>query len=244
MPDDITGDVSGNVFQGTAEEQAAAQAATDKAASDKAVTDKAASDAAAVTKTAADKAAADKTAADKTAADKGGLADALDKGDVTKHQAPKEYEAFTAEDGAEIDKALLERVTPLAKSLNLSQENAQLLVNAEMKRAQNEITADDKAWETVQKGWRDTSMADKDIGGTKYGESVGQAVAFLNRFGSPELIEMMKTTGIRNHVEILRIFSKAEKAIGEGSIHTGGAPKSGEKTQAERMFPTQGKKAA
>ena len=233
MPDETTAvaDAAAAALKEDNADGVAAKLAADQAA-EKAAADKAANG---EDKDATAKAAADKVVADKAAAEaaKGDLSEKL-------AGAPETYEAFTAEDGAEIDKGLLERLTPLAKELGLTQDKAQALVNSETARLKDEVAAEDQAWKDMQTEWRDASKADKEIGGTKYDETVGNAVAFIKAFGNEAFVEAMKVTGVINHPEFLRTFSKAGAAIGEDKMHIGDAPKASERSQAQRIFPNHG----
>lgn len=168
------------------------------------------------TKPPADAAAAE--AAAKAKAD----ADAAEKAKA--EGAPEKYEAFNFGEGVDAPKPEhIEGFSKLARELNLSQAKAQRLVDyqaglvAEMQAQQQETHA------AVLKGWRDASTADKEFGGAKIQENAAIANKALRQFGSPELIEYLKSTGLGDHPELIRAFWRVGQAISEDGHIQGGA---------------------
>ena len=214
-----------------------------KVAADKVAADKVAADKLAADKVVADKVAADKVVADaaKEAADKKAAEDAakLKDGKTDKGEgAPEKYTDFTLPDGVELDKAALETFLPLAKEFNLSQANAQRLIDLQTKMAVEANKAQQVAWDGIQTKWRDDTKADKEIGGSNLDANVVYAKTFLKTFGTPELMAALDATGVGNHPEFIRAFVRAGKAISEDKLHFGGGV-GGAKTAAEILFPNQ-----
>jgi hypothetical protein len=175
-------------------------------------------------KDAADTAAAEKAAAEKEASG-----------------APDEYEPFQAPEGVELDPAKLETFTPLAKELNLSQENAQKLLDV---YADTEIARAETAqqeWDELQDGWVSEAKEDKEIGGDNWNESVAMCAKAVDAFGTPELKEMLNFTGAGNHPELIRMFAKIGKAVSEDKFVFGNAGDGGQKTVAELLYPSMSK---
>ena len=147
--------------------------------------------------------------------------------------APEKYE-FKAEEGKEFDPVVLEKFGEVAKELNLSQDNAQKLIDkiapalAERQMAQ---------LESAKAAWAESARSDKEYGGDKLTENLAVAQKAMNQFGSPELRTLLNESGLGNHPEIIRAFYRAGKAISEDSYvpnGQGGAPSD----PAKRMFPT------
>jgi hypothetical protein len=152
--------------------------------------------------------------------------------EATETQAPESYD-FKLPDGIELDADAVTEFSAIAKEMKLDQASAQKLadVAANMVQRQAEQHA-----ATVQ-GWVDQVKADKEIGGDKMPEHLAIAQKALDTFGSPELREILNSTGLGNNPEVIRAFYRAGKAISEDTFvpgRQGGAVNDPAKT----MFPT------
>ena len=126
-----------------------------------------------------------------------------------KDGAPDTYE-FKAPEGQEFDPDFLKTYSEVAKELDLTQEKAQTLIDkvgpAIQARQQAKLDA-------VRQEWADTSKADKEFGGEKLTENLGVAKQALDKFGTPELKELLDASGIGNHPEVIRFFFRTGKAL-------------------------------
>jgi len=199
-------------------DQAAAkdnQPADDKSKGDQAQNDKA-DNAGSDKKADADKAKADESKdVDKDKSD--GDSDDSDKKDGTdKDQpegAPEEYADFTLAEGAEVNETVLGEFKSFAKDLNLTQEQAQRLVDfqqtVEVQRAE--------AFQEQVNAWVDSAKNDKEFGGKQFEENTALANEALKEYGTAELITLLKDTRMGNHPEVIRTFYRIGKALKEGS---------------------------
>ena len=74
-------------------------------------------------------------------------------------------------------------------------------------------------WQKQVTGWAETVNADKEgLGST---ESIGNAQKALDQFGSPELKSYLVETGLGNHPELVRVFSKIGKSMSEDGFVSG-----------------------
>ncbi len=160
------------------------------------------------------------------------------KADETLVGTPKEYEAFTLPEGMEADEASLAAFVPIAKEQGLNQEQAQALVTYEANRVKEFLKTQESNWLDVNKGWQQEVKADKELGGPAFDQSMGHAKTFLSEYGTPELMEALVTTGMGNHPEFIRAFSRAGKAMREDNLSTGG-PGEGKRTAADILYPNQ-----
>ena len=169
----------------TPEQKAAADAAAAAA-----VTQKAAADAA-VTQTPEQKAAA---AAAATPAS----------------TAPEKYTDFTLPEGVTLDAKVIEAFSKTAKTLGLSQGNAQLVISeiAPVFKARGE-----SAIAQVRADMLAASKADKDIGGGKFDTSVGLAKLAMEAHFSKEFNAFLNLTGLGNHPEMIRGLAKIGKPL-------------------------------
>ena len=69
--------------------------------------------------------------------------------------------------------------------------------------------------EAVTQGWLDQSSSDKEFGGERLDANLAVAKTALDKFGTPELKQLMNQTGLGNHPELIRFFYRAGKAISE-----------------------------
>ena len=85
--------------------------------------------------------------------------------------------------------------------------------------------------------WADEAKADQDVGGARLEQNLAVAKKALDRFGSPELVQLLNTTGLGNNLHVIRAFLNAGQAISEDRFVKGSAP-SAPRDPARVMFPT------
>lgn len=135
--------------------------------------------------------------------------------------APEKYE-FTAGEGAELDTEALKDFEPVARDLNLTNEQAQKLVEAYPKILAGVQQRQAEAWQAQTEQWAADVKADKEIGGDKLTANLSAAQRALEQFGDPELKEYLDTTGLGNHPALVKAFIKVGKAMSEDKVVTGG----------------------
>jgi hypothetical protein len=208
-------------------------AATDGAAK-VAATDGSAPDAAKVAADAAAKTAADTAAAEVAKAKTG---------------APEKYEAFKLPDGVKLEDAQIADLQATAKDLNLTQDQAQKLVDRELKVRADVGAAAQTEFKSTVSGWADQARADKDIGGDKLPAVLASAKRGVDTMEAqvPGLKLILDTTGFGNHPVAIKVFQKIGAMTGEdGKFLQGGAKpadKNSEAAVAQRMYPTMTKTA-
>ena len=153
-------------------------------------------------------------------------------------KAPESYEDFTLPEGVELDQQLMDQFTPLAKELNLTQEQAQKLVDLQTQSLVQEQEARVKEWETQVETWQKEAKDDKEIGGKDFKENLGLAKKALDQFGNDELKSFMDYSGAGNNPEVIRFFVKLGKALNEGAIHKGGRAAQTSEDRASILYPS------
>jgi hypothetical protein len=150
--------------------------------------------------------------------------------------APEKYE-LKAPDGVALDEAALTEFEPVARELNLSNEQAQKIADLYSKQMAEQSNRQAEQWKQTTANWVGDIKADKEIGGQNFETSVRHAQAALNKFGSPELKAQMDATGMGNHPELVRVFARIGKAMAEDTFIQSG--KDGVVADpAKKMFPT------
>lgn len=149
-------------------------------------------------------------------------------------KAPEQYADFTLPEGVTPDPVIREQFKQLAKELDLTQEQAQKLIDLDAQR----VTAQAEAAKTQSTTWFGQIQADKELGGEKLQENAAVAAGALDKFGTTELKTLLQETGLILHPEIVRMFYRAGKAISEDSF-VGGSPGSSaaQPSTAQRMYP-------
>lgn len=152
--------------------------------------------------------------------------------------APEAYSDFDLPEGVELDSGLIEQASPIFKEMGLSQAQAQQLVSlyADQQRASFESQVESFNQTTQQ--WLDEAKADKDLGGEKFDENVAAAKTALAKFGTPELAQLLNDTGVGNHPEIIRVFSKVGALLNEDVPGSGGGNVSEKADRASILYGT------
>lgn len=149
--------------------------------------------------------------------------------------APEKYE-LKVPDGMVLDEAALAEFDPVARELNLTNEQAQKLADIYSKRMADSAKAQQEQWKQTTEKWVDDVKADKEIGGANLDSSVRHAQAALQKFGTPELVAQMDATGMGNHPELVRVFARIGKAMAEDTFVQSG--KDGAQVDpAKKLFP-------
>ncbi|HFP9250564.1 TPA: peptidase [Raoultella ornithinolytica] len=147
--------------------------------------------------------------------------------------APEKYE-FKAGEGVELDSGAMADFEPVARELNLTNEQAQKLVDVYPKILAGVQQRQVEAWQKQTEGWAETVKADKEVGGDKLTSNLSAAQRALDQFGTPELREYLDGTGLGNHPELVKAFIKVGKAMSEDGVITG--KESGQRSAAEVLY--------
>jgi hypothetical protein len=149
---------------------------------------------------------------------------------------PEKYELKLA-DGLKVDPAIVEKTAATARTLGLSNEKAQDLLNftaAEIAATQaSELESNSPggtAYTARVQGWEQAALADPEIGGTvaKLNANVEQAKKVLGTFGDEQIAKFLNETGFGSHPSVIKMFAKLGKGMSEGSFLTGDTSKSTE----------------
>ena len=143
-----------------------------------------------------DAGAADAATADDTGAtgDESGNTDAAgDTGDAEGSQTPPdEYADFSMPEGIQLDETMLAEALPVFKELELTQTQAQKLVDFQASVKQADAQKQVDAFNQLKTDWREQSASDKEFGGEAFDENVKLAQSAVNKFGTPELKQLME----------------------------------------------------
>ncbi len=137
--------------------------------------------------------------------------------------APDKYEDFILPDGVELDEKMMGDFVPIAKELNLTQDQAQKLISLQSGKMQSMLEEQQQTWVKVQDDWKTAVKSDTELGGPAFDKTISDAKVFLKQFATPGLMEALDATGVGNHPEFIRAFARAGKLMGEDALALGGA---------------------
>lgn len=145
---------------------------------------------------------------------------------------PVEYADFNLPEGYALSGEIGDEFKAVAKELKLTQEQAQKMLDLDVKRTQ----AQQSALQQAAVAWQDASKSDKEFGGDLLAENMGLAKKALDAFGTPELKALLEQSGLGNHPEIIRAFYRAGKAISEDKLVVGNGATGGKPADARRVY--------
>ena len=153
--------------------------------------------------------------------------------------APEKYADFVLPEGMALDKELADKASAAFKDLNLSQDQAQKLVDLQTSQAKAHADAIVQSFNKQVADWKDES---KKSFGADYQKQFGLASKAVEQFGTPELRQLLNDSGLGNHPQLVRFFAKVGKAISEGQPVDGRRAGSEQKSDAEVLYPSMKKK--
>jgi len=147
--------------------------------------------------------------------------------------APEEYSVFDLPEDFSFNDETLSDYHTFAKENKLTQEQAQRGVDMVAKMKEAEMSQ----WVEQQKSWVEDAKSDTEYGGEKFDENISIAVKARDSFGTPEFNEMLDSSGLGNHPEMIRFLNRVGKAISEDSVVVGGANTTS-KTREAVLYPS------
>ena len=147
--------------------------------------------------------------------------------------APEKYTDFTLPEGQTMDKTLMEKATAEFKALGLSQEAAQKLVTLQAESAKSYADNIQAGFDAQVKEWKETTMKHF---GAKAPEEIAVAAQAINRFGTPELRQVLNDSGLGNHPELVKMLVQIGHAIKEENP-ADGKKVTEQKSDADVFYP-------
>lgn len=147
--------------------------------------------------------------------------------------APEKYTDFTLPDGLQLSKEMAEAFPAIAKELNLTQEQAQKLVDLQSQSVTRQHEEQQAEFKAIQTEWKNETIQAL---GPNYESEMGFAAKVIDRFGTPELRTLFNETGIGNHKEMATMLIKLGKAISEDGF-VEGSNQAGSKGAANVLYP-------
>lgn len=151
--------------------------------------------------------------------------------------APEAYADFNFSEGYNVDTAIMEKFTELAKGLDLTQEDAQKVMDLAVENMANAQKIQEQAWLKQRDDWVKDIKADKDFGGEKFNETMERAKRSVANFFGDDVLKFLDATGYGDHPGLLKGLAKIDMAVGEDKF-VDGRPSEQMKSVADRIFGT------
>lgn len=164
--------------------------------------------------------------------------------------APETYADFTAPEGYTLSKDLIGEAAPIFKELNLSQDQAQKLVDFYAKTQTGPAEAQQAAYNETRQGWRnevlkDTTLSTGNDLKPEVRAAIGRAVDSLGPELSKSFREVMDLTGAGDNPAFVKAMFEFSKFVTEGRPVSGKGPSAAgqanpsaaPKSIASAMFP-------
>lgn len=159
--------------------------------------------------------------------------------------APEAYAEFTAPEGIELNPAVMPELNEVFKDLNLPQDKAQGLLNRLLEiqakaegTPEQQAEAQDRQIMELNAQLAEQTRNLPEIGGENFAKSLEVAGKVMAKFGTPELRELMNYTAVASHPEMFKFIHAIGAAMSDDVFENGGASTGGQKTPAERLWPS------
>ena len=151
-----------------------------------------------------------------------------------KSDGPPDAYEFKAPEGQQYSDDVISAYSEVARDIGLTQDQAQKVLDR-MSPAMAE--AQTKQLDAARDGWVAAVKADKEIGGDNQAAALANAARARDQFGTPELRDLLNMSGLGDHPEVIRMFSRVGKALAGDHHVVDGAPPRGERTAAQTLYP-------
>lgn len=137
--------------------------------------------------------------------------------------------------------SFVEKTKEFAKENNLTNEQAQAILDKQNEAVNEYLNAENQKLVEELEGWRKQVIDDPVMGGNNLKATAENARRVVERFGTPEFTEILKTTGYGDHPEVVRFLSTLGSVMADDSLILGKAGASKE-VPVEDLFYGNNKK--
>jgi hypothetical protein len=144
--------------------------------------------------------------------------------------APKEYAEYKVPEGYALDPDIKSEADKIFRGMNLSQDQAQSLVDFYTAKTKEAFEAPFEAYQETRKEWRAAAEADPDLRGklNPGGDVLTTIAKALDSLGDPKLASdfraAMDLTGVGDHPAFIKAFYRFSQKLTEGSHVAGRGP--------------------
>lgn len=150
------------------------------------------------------------------------------------------YSDFSMPEGVELDTAALEKAVPVFQELGLNQEQAQKLVDLQASMVQEGLQKQADASTQWIEDLQTQTKNDPELGGDKFDENMGIARQGMEAYGNAEFKELMDSSGLGNHPEVIRFMWKLGQNI-KNDVPDAGQVTNEKQDRVSLMYPNANK---
>lgn len=154
---------------------------------------------------------------------------------------PEKYELKLPE-GSKLEATHVEKIATYAKERGLSQEDAQKELDRDHLTVSDYVNKQQEYLKQTQSAWVQMAKSDKEIGGQGFDKNLESAKRVVNRFGTDAFKRELDATGLGNHPELIRVFSRIGKMMSEDQLVIPGSQQTTGKKALEDIFYGSSKK--
>lgn len=150
--------------------------------------------------------------------------------------APQEFDptAIKVPEGVTADPALMQDFGKLVGELNLSQDQAQALVDLQVKALQ----AQENQFVELRKSWVEEIKADPKYGGERLESTLQDATAVMRRFDeSGEVLKTLQVSGFGDNPGIIKMLANIKRAISDDEFVTASDKATEKQHLYDRLWP-------
>lgn len=151
---------------------------------------------------------------------------------------PVTWEALKLPENFQVDETAQKGFLETLNDPKLSgAERAQKLIDLQTDLMTKSAEATYKMWTDQQAAWQDEVRADPVLGGDKLDPALGEISKVVDKYGSPEVRQILDATGAGNNIHIIRMLHNMAKDLNEGGP-VSGAPSVERESLADRLYPS------
>lgn len=144
-------------------------------------------------------------------------------------------------EGAQVDEGLAKEFIEVLNGEGTPAERAKALMELHTRALTAAEQAQTQAWADVNAKWLEEIKTDPVIGGQHLEETRSQVAKVMDKYGSPELKEMLALTGAGNSKAMVEFVLKVAADVVEGKPVSGNAAPAAGGDTASLLFPSMAK---
>jgi len=121
----------------------------------------------------------------------------------------------------QLSKDMLGTFTKTAKELNLTQENAQKMIDVAVAHTKALEKQAMDYQDKVRQYWHKSLREDQEFGGDNFDQTIENAKRVLGKYGSKELTDFLVKSGTGDNNEVIKLLARIGHSMGEDSTVDG-----------------------
>lgn len=162
--------------------------------------------------------------------------------EVTTEFVPLTSEDLSFPEGVEVKEEVRGEFLDILNNREITPaEQAQKLVDLQMRLSQEASEAGSTAWTEMQTQWQDEVRNDPEVGGAQLDGVLLNVGKVVEQYGTPELREVFDLTGAGNNIHVVKFLNAIAKDMTEGG-HVSGTVAPKPTDPAASLYPSMANK--